>query len=251
MLRPPTTDGTEHALLVFESLPMGLHAPVVDTTTGLGYCRSVDKPVIGEDEQSFPTSALLGVPTVAVGVEPGKYPLPALVMVTRVIWPKVGLPVVVSTVATAVAVTAGFSVLVAIVAVGVPAQYTFVIKLMFVGVITTGPVLETAGNRIELMAPIARVTVRSSVHLGPVIIFPAPSEKEYGVPVHAPSPTLVGTPTDTQIGPVNVAAGGAEYGPFGVVKDTPVSLKFPSIVKTGAVTAVGDGGEIVIGGGVA
>lgn len=91
------------------------------------------------------------------------------------------------------------------------------------------------------------------MHLGPEIMFPAPSEKENTVPVHTASFIGAGTAvgTDTQIGPVKVACGALEYGPFGEVKDTRVSLRLPSTVKTGAVTAVGDGGEIVIVGAVA
>lgn len=121
VLLPPTTAGTEQTLFVLVSLPSGRQAPVAEIRTGLEYCKSGEMPRIGADEHNFPTSALFGVPTVAVGVEPGKYPLPALVIVTAVTCPKVALPGVESIVAIAVAVTGGLTVF-ATIADGVPAQ---------------------------------------------------------------------------------------------------------------------------------
>lgn len=127
---------------------------------------------------------------------------------------------------------------------GVPEQYT----LFAPAAILWTPAPSPVGSAKLLICEPESTTVRSSVHLGPLRIVPDPSENSKSLPLHSTSGFA--TVTDTQVGPAgsNEADGTVLYGPLGDTKLVAVSLRLPSTVTDGDVTAVGVGADIVTSG---
>ena len=168
-----------------------------------------------------------------------KYPLPAEVMVTAVTF-----PVVVSTVAIAWAVTAGWRVFCATTTLGFAVQYTLSAVPM-----TTVPE-EYCGNVNALIAPgvAERVApISDVVHVGPVYVV-LPTWMVVDVPVHlaALAPVLKLT-SERHVAEVaaKLTLGAATYGPLLALNDTLLRRPTEFTVIVGVTTATGAGAAMV------